>query len=294
MRGRVRRVAILGHIGRPGVRRAAAKLRTRLARRGCDVRLERQLADLMGIEGAPLPELARWCQLAISLGGDGTVLAGGRAMAGQKGVLLAVNFGGLGFLAAAEEDELDRAVDAALAGRWKVRERRLLRAAVRRGRKGARAFSRLAMNDAVVKSAGGLAAVHLQMHALGQDLGYLLADGLIAASASGSTAYSLSAGGPVLAPDVEALVVTPVCAHSLGSRALVLAADDELSLRLIGSVDHSILLLDGQEMVELEPGDTIRVRLDRAAVRCLRNPERPFARSLQAKLGWQGSARRSL
>jgi NAD+ kinase len=150
------------------------------------------------------------------------------------------------------------------------------------------------MNDAVVRGTGGHAAIHLQMHALGQDLGHLVADGLIAATAAGSTAYSLSAGGPVLAPGVEALVVTPVCAHSLGSRSLVLPPDDEVGLRLIGSLDRSVLVVDGQEPLPLEPGDDIRIRLERAAVRCVDNPSRPFARSLQRKLGWQGSTRRSM
>ena len=110
------------------------------------------------------------------------------------------------------------------------------------------------MNDAVVKGAGGYAAIHLQMRALGQDLGHLVADGLITATAAGSTAYSLSAGGPVLSPEVEAIVVTPVCAHSLGSRSLVLSPDDEIALRLIGSLDQTVLMLDGQEHVPLEPG----------------------------------------
>ena len=177
-------------------------------------------------------------------------------------------------------------------GRWPEAKRRLLRARVQR--EGRVRASGIAMNDAVVKGAGGTAAVHLQMAALGQDLGHLVADGVIAATAAGSTAYSLSAGGPVVAPDVEAMVVTPVAAHSLGSRSLVLAADAELSLRVLGSFDRPMLLLDGQESEALAVGDEVRIRLDRAAVRMVRNPDRPFAKALQGKLGWQGSARRSL
>ena len=292
MSARLRRIAISGHVGRAGVRRAAARLGTRLARRGCDVRLEQALAAALGREGAPLSDLASWCQLLITLGGDGSVLTGGRALAGRRGTLLGVNFGGLGFLAAAEQGELMPAIEAALAGAWPVWPRRLLRVRVlRRGRTVVRS---LAMNDAVVKGAGGYAAIHLQMRALGQDLGHLVADGLIAATAAGSTAYSLSAGGPVLSPEVEAVVVTPVCAHSLGSRSLVLSADDEVALRLIGSLDQIVLMLDGQEHVPLEPGDDIRIRLDRAAVRVVCNPAHPFARSLRVKLGWQGSTRRSM
>jgi NAD+ kinase len=292
VRARLRRIAVVGHTGRSGVRRAAAALGRRLARRGCEVRLEQALAATMGREGEPAARLAAWCHLLVALGGDGTVIAGGRALAGRRGVLLGVNFGGLGFLAAAEQGELDRAVDAALAGTWPVVARPLLRARVLRGGRAVRRG--YAMNDAVVRGFGGHTAVHLRMHALGQDLGHLVADGVIAATPAGSTAYSLSAGGPVLAPAVEALVVTPVCAHSLGSRSLVLPPDDEVGLRLIGSLDHAVLVLDGQEPLPLEPGDDVRIRLERAAVRCLDNPGRPFARSLQRKLGWQGSTRRSM
>jgi NAD+ kinase len=289
---RLRRVGVMGHTGRPAVRRAAVALARRLARRGCEVRLERELAATLGRPGEPAERLAAWCQLLVALGGDGSVLAAGRALAGRRGILLGVNFGGLGFLAAAEQPELDRAVDAALARDWPVAARPLLRARVlRRRRTVARAY---AMNDAVVRGAQGHAAVHLQMHALGQDLGHLVADGLIAATAAGSTAYSLSAGGPVLAPGVEALVVTPVCAHSLGSRSLVLPPDDEVGLRLIGSLDRAVLVVDGQEPLPLQPGDDVRVRLEHAAVRCVDNPSRPFARSLRRKLGWQGSTRRSM
>lgn len=292
MSARVRRVAVLGHVGRASVRRAAAGLRRTLRRRGIEVAFEDRLAHQLGAPGQPLDELARWCDLLVTLGGDGTVLAGGVAMAGHKGRLLAVNFGGLGFLAAAEQDELGDALDAALAGRWPVHLRRLLRAEVRRG--GRPAGGGLAMNDAVVKGSGGIAAVHLRMQALGQDLGHLVADGVILATAAGSTAYSLSAGGPVMAPHVDVLIVTPVCAHSLGSRALVLGPGDDIQLTHLGSLDPPTLLLDGRAGPTLRRGDVVRVRLDRAAVHCLRNPERPFARSLQGKLGWQGGARRSL
>jgi NAD+ kinase len=287
-----RRIAILGHVARPQVRRAVTRLRATLARQGREVRLDEMLAAEMDLPGYPLDELARWCQLLVTLGGDGTVLAGGRALAGRSGTLLSVNMGGLGFLAAAEAPELDRALRAACQGEWPVSRRRLVGAAVHRG--GRRVRRGIALNDVVIKGAGGYAAIHLQLAALGQDLGHLVADGLIAASAAGSTAYSLSAGGPLLAPDLEALVVTPACPHSLGSRSLVLAADAEISVRLIGSFDRTLLLLDGQDSSVLEPGDEVRIRLDRTAVRMFQNPRRAFVRALRVKLGWQGSRKRSL
>ena len=287
-----RRVGILGHVQRPGVRRAAARLRTLLAARGIEVRIEQALAAEMRRAGEPLEAIARWCQLLISLGGDGTLLDGAKALAGKRAALLGVNLGGLGFLAAAEAPELETALRGTLAGRWPVAARRLVAATVRR--RGRRIHHGLALNEAVVKGAGGAAAVHLDLTALGQPLGHLVADGLIAASASGSTAYSLSAGGPLVAPDLEALIVTPACPHSLGSRPLVLGPDGELGVRVLGSMDRVALFLDGRESLTLERGDEVQVRLGRATVRLVQNPRRPFPRALQTKLGWQGSATRSL
>jgi NAD+ kinase len=293
MSGRVRRVGILGHTGRAGVRRAALALASRLARRRIEVRFDGRFASSMRRDdGLPLPELARWCDLLVTLGGDGTAVGGARALAGRSAALLPVNFGGLGFLTIAESRDLDRAVNHALAGEWPVVRRRLVSALVRRG--GRTVMRGIALNDAVVKGAGGVSAIHLRLHTLGHDLGHLVADGLIAATSSGSTAYSLSAGGPVLAPEVEAMVVTPICAHSLGSRALVLPSDAELELRVIGSFERMVLVLDGKVSTDLHPRDEVRVRLDSTGVRVFQNPERPFISALQKKLGWQGSRKRSM
>ena len=288
----VRRVGILGHAGRAGVRRAALRLRDLLARRGLAVRIDGRLAAELGTPGMPLPELGRWCDVLVTLGGDGTALIGARALAGRRATLLPINLGGLGFLTVAESGEMANATRLAFGGRWPVAARRPLTTLVRR--RGRTMHRGLALNDAVVKSAGGHSAIHLRIAALGHDLGHLVADGLIAATAAGSTAYSLSAGGPVVAPDVEAMVVTPVCPHALSTRPLVFGPDHELEIEVIGSFDRMTLLLDGQEDVDLHAGDSIRVRLDRSVVRTYENPARPFVRSLRTKLGWQGSKKRSL
>jgi len=289
---RVRRVGMLGHTRRPGVRRAAARLAGALARRGVEVRFADDFAGDLGRAGQPLAVLARWCDLLIALGGDGTALRGARALAGRPGALFAINLGGLGFLTVAEERDALAALRAVMGGAWPIARRRLVGALVRRG--GKVIHRGRALNDAVVKAAGGYAAVHLRMAALGHDLGHLVADGIVCASASGSTAYSLSAGGPVLAPDLEAFVVTPACAHTLGSRPLVLPPREVVTLRILGTSDHAMLLLDGQERVGLVPGDTVELGLSRVTVRIVQNPGRSLGRSLQEKLGWQGSERRSL
>jgi len=288
---RVRRVGILGHPGRPAVRRATAHLASGLLRRGLDVELDERLAREMDRPGQSLEKLGRWCDILITLGGDGTALRGARALARKKGVLLPVNLGGLGFLTIAEEPQIGPAVRAALREEWNVGKRRLIEATVIRS--GRTRHRGLAMNDVVLKAAGGYAAVHFRLHALGSDLGHLVADGLIAASASGSTAYSLSAGGPVVSPQMEALIVTPVCPHTLGSRSLVLGGRDALAIRVLGAFGPVALFFDGQESVPLEPADEVNVALARATVRVFENPAKPLARALRSKLGWQGSERRS-
>ena len=290
---RGRRIAILGHLGRAQVRREAVRLRDLLARQGAVVRLESELARAVGSKGESLAVLARWCQVMISLGGDGTVLTAGRALAGQKGVLLAVNMGGLGFLAAAEAPEVDSAVAAALGGKWHTATRTGVETRIRRGGTGRPKHMGFALNDAVIRSALSYSAMHMRVAALGQDLGHLVADGLIAASSSGSTAYSLSAGGPLVAPNLDSLVVTPACAHALGSRSLVLAPGSLVSVRVL-SPGAALLVMDGQETEDLKKDDEVELQLARARVRIFENPERPFLRTLQAKLGWQGTERRSL
>src|SRR6266542_2039125 len=112
------------------------------------------------------------------------------------------------------------------------------------------------------------------MNALGTDLGHLVADGLIAASAAGSTAYSLSAGGPILSHDLEALVVTAVCPHAIASRSLVLSSGDVLAARVLGSFDQVVMFLDGQETLNLAPDDTARFTLSQDAVRIFQNPDK--------------------
>jgi NAD+ kinase len=290
---RIRRVALVGHTGRAEVRTAAARLIKRLARRGCDVRIDRDLAAAMGRAGESIAKLGPWCELMISLGGDGTVLTAGRALVGRRAVLLPVNLGGLGFLASAESTELDAAVDAVFAGRWPVGTRSGVETRIRRARGGRERAVGFALNDAVVRSAVSYAAIHLRVSALGQDLGHLVADGLIASSAAGSTAYSLSAGGPMLAPDMHALVLTPACAHALGSRSLVLTPGSVVCVRVI-SPGPALLVLDGQQPIELARDDEVEIQLARKVVRVYENPKRPFLAALQSKLGWQGSERRSL
>jgi NAD+ kinase len=204
-----------------------------------------------------------------------------------------VNLGGLGFLASFEGKDLGRAVDAALAGALATEKRSLLGARLESAASGRVRRLGIALNDVVIKQATTFRALRMEVWAGREPLGHVVADGLVAASPSGSTAYSLSAGGPVLAPGVEAIVVTPICPHTLGSRALVLPPEIELTVAIRSRDDGgAIVSLDGLEAVPTGPRDRVHIRLVKDAVRILRRPDAGMPDGLPHKLGWSGTPRR--
>lgn len=298
-RGRIRRVALVGRSHRSAVGRRLAELEIWLDKRGIEVVLVRgreSIPSLGWVPDADAAARARKTDLLIALGGDGTILAGARMVAGSRVPLLPVNLGGLGFLASYEGRDLTSAVEAALSGNLGTDRRSMLEAFVDpAGRtKPLRPRSLgMALNDAVVKPATPFRALRMSISVDGQALGHIVADGLVVATPSGSTAYSLSAGGPILAPGLEALVVTPICAHTLGSRALVLPPGRQVEVAILPRDGASgVLSLDGLDGVGVGPGDRVRVRLVPDAVRFLRPRGAALPLGLHTQLGWQGAPRR--
>jgi NAD+ kinase len=298
----IRRVALFGRAQKGDVARSLAELARTLRRRGLEVLMVPGIA-LPGEKGwAPEPaaaRAARHADLLVTLGGDGTILAAARIVAGTRVPILPINLGGLGFLASFEGKETAEALRAALRGELDVESRSMLSARVDPAPVGASRGGRarrlgVALNDVVLKQPTTYRALRLDVHAGKTHLGRIVADGLVAASPSGSTAYSLSAGGPVVAPGLEAMVVTPVCPHTLGMRALVLPASLELAVT-VRARDRSgaTVSLDGLPGIPVGPGETVRIALKKDAVRFLRRPGTALPVVLPHKLGWSGSPRRS-
>ena len=293
----IRKVAIIGRARRSAVGKSLADLEVRLHKKGLEVVLVHGEEALPGVGWTPDPKDAaavHECDLLVTLGGDGTILAGARIVAGTDIPLLPINLGGLGFLASFEGKELDEAMTAALAGKLVSESRSLLSARLEPWKNGRARNLGIALNDVVIKPQSSYRALRFDVSAGETFLGHVVADGLVAASPSGSTAYSLSAGGPVLAPGLEAIVVTPVCPHTLGMRALVLPPTLEVRVA-IKSRDHAgaIVSLDGLEGIPIGPKDLVRIALARGAVRFLRRPGHTLPVVLPTKLGWSGSPRRS-
>jgi len=293
----IRKIAIIGRAHRVSVGRLLGNLEVRLVKKGLDVVLVHGAEALPGVGWTPDPADAakvQECDLLVTLGGDGTILAGARIVAGTDIPLLPINLGGLGFLASYEGRELDEAVTAALAGKLDSERRSLLSARLEPSQGGRSRNLGIALNDVVIKPQSSYRALRFDVAAGETFLGHVVADGLVAASPSGSTAYSLSAGGPVVAPGLEAIVVTPVCPHTLGMRALVLPPSLEVRVTIKArDGGGAIVSLDGLEGIPIGSRDLVRIALARDAVTFLRRPGHTLPVVLPTKLGWSGSPRRS-
>ena len=221
--------------------------------------------------------------LGLVLGGDGTLLAAARLVGLQGAPLLGINLGSLGFLTAHPASDAKSAVEACLAGRLTPDRRMMLHAELRRGQE--TLISRTLLNDAVLAKGALARIMDLRLRVGAEDAGLLKADGLIVATPTGSTAYSLSAGGPILHPALEALVVTPICPHTLTLRPSVVPSDREIAVT-VGEADDAYLTLDGQAGLAVKPGDAILLRRAEAAVTILQRPDHNHYGLLQQKLHW--------
>jgi NAD+ kinase len=280
----VRRVGLLLKRAKPEAVEIAAELTGWLRTRGHE-------ALIVGDHGSS-PEGARMVDeaelpdaidLLVVLGGDGTLLHGGALVAHRKVPILGVNLGHLGFLTSCAPADAHLAIERALAGELPLEERLRLRVEVVRG--GGERVTRFACNDAVV-SQGALARL-IELDAFLDDrlITRYRADGLIIATPTGSTAYTLAAGGPIVTPEVRAFVVTPICSHALTNRPVVVPASSRVMVRLGGPAAHVQLTVDGQWGTGLADGDRIEVSAAAEPLRLFRSPQSYFD-VLREKMNW--------
>ena len=208
--------------------------------------------------GAPVvarEALAEKIDLLIVLGGDGTLLSATRALGGQKVPILAVNLGGLGFLTSVTREELYPVLERVLAGEHQISERMMLSAEVLRNNETAE--RQVALNDAVINKAALARMLDFDVYVDRAQVGRYRADGLIVATPTGSTAYSLAAGGPVVHPQLDAFVITPICPHMLTNRPLVVPDTARVEIDIAAAEEPVYLTLDGQVGFKLEPRDRV-------------------------------------
>lgn len=281
----MRRVGLVIKSGQARLADLARELIGWLASKGLAVAVEEEfLARLQADQVVPLSPLACWQQdLIIVLGGDGTLLRAAR-LVGLSGVpLLGVNLGGLGFLTAVAADKLWPTLEKILSGGLKPTER--MRLAVRAERSGQVIFEAVVLNDVVLTKGALARIIDLTAAINGQHLTDYRADGLIVATPTGSTAYNLSAGGPILDPSLAAMILTPICPFTLANRPLVVAETARLSIKVGRRAEDVYLTCDGQEGLPLLPEDEVVV-VRSQNLKLFPSPFQDYFSILRTKLGW--------
>jgi NAD+ kinase len=277
----------LGVVGNPRYSRLAAILH-QLAReanaRGLTLHTEPDLAEIWE---RPLPPIdGRPLDAMLTFGGDGTLLRGARIVAPNETPILGVNLGRVGFLTTATRDTVFDALDELVAGRAQVERRQALAAQVLAENDTPKAEF-FALNDVVVDKEGVARMLRMQVRIDEEEVGPYSADGIVVASPTGSTAYSLSAGGPVIVPGVEAMVVTPICAHTLAVRPLVVPATARVTIEPLPEWAQDVIVtVDGQTGIPLEAGDRVEIRRAAHRVCLVRIGGRGWFGRMREKLHW--------
>jgi NAD+ kinase len=222
----------------------------------------------------------------ITFGGDGTLLRGARLLGGRETPILGVNLGRVGFLTTATRESLEPALEALVTGKFEIERRQALRAAIR-DPEGETRSTQMAVNDVTVHKGGVARVIRVNVFIQGDNVGPYSADGIIVATPTGSTAYSLSAGGPIVVPGVEAIIVTPIAAHTLAVRPLVVPATYRIVIEPIaGWSDDLLVSFDGQTGTTLAPGESVDVSRADHRVCLIRLGDDGFFGRMRQKLHW--------
>lgn len=279
----VGRVLVLADGRKPSVLELLARLRSWL-----ENKVELQVAeDVRAFAALPPGKRGARPDLVVVLGGDGTILAAVRAFAEAPVPTLGINFGRVGFLTSAEAAHWEEVLAGILSGQQQLEPRLRLQAELHAD--GKAPVRVVALNDIVVTRGAFQGMLELSLSAGGRWVTDYRADGLIVATPSGSTAYSLAAGGPVLSPTLSALVVTPICPHSLSHRPIVLEPDAQLELEIKRSSGIATLVVDGQGFFPMQQGERLRLTRHPVPFPLLVQPGLDPYRRLRDRLGWQGS-----
>lgn len=229
-------------------------------------------------------DLANSADLIISLGGDGTLIGIARESREREPVMLGVNFGTLGFLTEVLPEELIEVLKSYHKGECRVSERIMLKAKVIRA--GKEIFCQQAVNDAVIQHIAPDGLVKLDLFYGNEEITRLQADGVIIATPTGSTAYSLAAGGSVVHPNLHCALLTPICPHSLTNRPIILPLEPHISIKIPENRAKLGIIIDGQVDFTLQEGDIVEIHRSKNSVKFVRSPDRGYFKILQGKLNW--------
>jgi NAD+ kinase len=286
---KIKSVGLVGNADKAACAGSVRKAARLIARTGRRVLCDNETARLAGLKSSACGDataLARQTDLLLVFGGDGTMLHVAREIAGSATPMLGINIGGLGFLTAVPSDEITPALEQLWHGEFKYESRALIEVS---GRCQGRQIRKTALNDIVISRGAISRLIKLDVSVDGEPVTRYNADGLIISSPTGSTAYSLAAGGAIVLPTAEVFALTPICPHTLSNRPLIVPLSSAIRVKAISSAPATVLSADGQYVAELDAGDEVTIRRSRDAVRLMHLANSSFWEALRRKLHWRGA-----
>lgn len=284
---RIRSIGIFSRPRRADLTAIVAPLLDWIAKRGCNALYDTETAEALSdgsTGGLSRNQLAAQSDLLVVLGGDGTLLAAAREAAPRGIPILPINLGSLGFLTSFTLEELYPALEETLAGKAETSERVMLTASLLRKRQAIE--SKNVLNEIVVNKGALARMIEVELYIDEEFVCRYRADGLIVATPTGSTAYSLSAGGPIVHPDVESLIVTPICPHTLTDRPVVIGDGCKIEMRLRGDAESVYLTLDGQKGILMQSEDRVGIARAKERLKLIQPHRKSYYEILRSKLKW--------
>jgi NAD+ kinase len=282
-------IGLVAHTGKSGALAMVSRLRDEFQKQGAIVRLEVRTSEMIGAgEGKSIRSLAKDCEIIVALGGDGTILQIVHEMGEDFKPIFGINLGSLGFLTCVSSSAVEQAVQCIVSRGYVKTQRILLEMEIRRA--DTTIARRVGLNDAVISRGGLSRLIRLQTWIDGAALTEYNADGLIISTPTGSTAYSLAAGGPILTPDCGVFVVTPVCPHVLTNRSLIFSDTSTIAVSPCPDQGEIYVTVDGQESMAISTGDVVCIRQAKQHLPLAMLPGVSFFEVLRQKLKWSGTA----
>ncbi len=284
----IKKVGIIANIAKEKSPACTAQLRDWMVARGIEVYLEERIAAMIGApHGVERGKLGSLVDLLVVFGGDGTILRTARLVQERDVPIVGINLGVFGYLTEVNLGEMYSALESILAGDFQIEKRMMLDVEINGGEESPR--NGTVLNDVVINRGNLSRIVELETTVDGRYLTTFKADGLIVATPTGSTAYSLAAGGPIVFPELYSIIINPICPHTLTNRPIILPEGVEIKVTLWTLEEGATVTLDGQVSFTVKSGDTITIRKSSCITTLVSSPHRGYLEILRTKLGWGGS-----
>jgi len=282
---KIKKIGIIANIEKERIAEHVRSLKKWLEEKGIKVFLEAEISRKTGLAGGlKFKELAKNSELFVVLGGDGTMLHTARNLAGYKIPILGINMGSFGYLTEVNLNEINSTLELIINGKFVTEKRMMLDVSIKSGKTVANVGS--VLNDVVINR-GDLSRMNeLELEVNGSYLTTYKGDGLIVSTPTGSTAYSLSAGGPIVFPGKDLIIINPICPHTLTNRPIIFSENSSLKITLWSKDKGAMLTLDGQEAYKIKSGDVVTVKRSRHVTNLVLSPYRSYGEILRSKLGW--------